>query len=300
MAGAAEFYCIGWWNIGMRGKTTTEASEDRIVYITAAIHEMKVRHRLDVLFLGEVTDASIKALRPLLKRDGFRIARSVAEMDFGLAVAYDSERLSLDPASLTNIIHRYGRGRRKVAQRVDVTLKGGARIGFYFLHWPSRLKHPVDSDRRAEMAAYLQGSIARFRRLTRDRPVIVLGDFNDEPNDKPLSKLLVTRHLHMAQKSEFLLYNPFWRFLADPVQYSQQGTLSRPQGTYYYRGGETHRWHIVDQMLFSSSFFGDSEWHLAEERTTIFEIPGVCEIGPNTKTPIDHLPILAAIERAGE
>ncbi|MCJ9691357.1 endonuclease/exonuclease/phosphatase family protein [Rhizobium sp. PRIMUS64] len=298
MNDAAASYCIGWWNV--RASEALATTEAHVSYVAAAIHEMKERHALDVLFLGEVTDTFINELRPLVKRDGFRMVRSGGKVDFGLAAAYNAETLSLNSSSLKSVIHKYGKDTRKIAQRVDIKLQGGDSIRFYFLHWPSRVYNPADTGLRSEMAGYLQNAIARYRAATTDKLVVVLGDFNDEPNDMPMRKLLTTRHVHMAQKEDFLFYNPFWRFLTDPVPYTREGRDARPPGTYYYTGGKTHYWHILDQMLFSSTFFGGSSWHLAEERTMIFELPGICEIGPKTRTSIDHLPILAAIERAGE
>lgn len=300
MKAVVTSYCIGWWNVRLRLPKDAVPSEGHIDYVFEAIKMMVAQHSLDILFLGEITEASVEALRLKLKQLGFRIQHSNTNPKFNLAVAFNPSRINVGSRGLDSVVHLVDDERRKVAQKLDVTLSDGTAVRFYPLHWPSRLYNPKDSALRSEMASYLRDTIRRFQDRSRGSSVVILGDFNDEPSDLPLMKLLGTRDVQMAKRRKYLFYNPFWRFLLSPTRYSRGVATQRPPGTFFYKKGKTHQWHVLDQMLFSSSFFGKSDWHLAEGSTMIFTFPGVCEIGPGGSNIVDHLPILAAIERIGQ
>lgn len=289
-------YCIGWWNVGFGKFADLTRLDEKAKYLTSAIERMVADHDLDILFLGEIEETGVETLRPKLKELGFRVEISTSEQMFGLAVAYKLGRLSPASVGLQNVIHLVASKKIKVAQRLDVTLSDGALIRVYALHWPSRLRNPQDTRLRAELASYLRDAIRDAHDDARINAVIVLGDFNDEPSDLSLSTLLATREVQMARRRKYLFYNPFWRFLANPFGSNDIGAIA-PRGTYFFARGETHKWHVVDQMLFSSALLGKSSWCLAEEKTTIFHVPGVCDIGPKGSKIVDHLPILATIER---
>jgi len=109
-------------------------------------------------------------------------------------------------------------------------LLNGEQVHVLVNHWPSRRDG-------AHLTAYKRVAAAEKNREIIDRirteegegaKIIVMGDFNDDPNDTSISEHLV--------QSDF--YNPM------------EQLLTRTEGTTSYRG----RWNLFDQIIFSNNF----------------------------------------------
>lgn len=113
-------------------------------------------------------------------------------------------------------------------------------------HWPSR-RDGVDVSSKNRMAAANKVlEIITFLRDKEDNPnIIVMGDFNDNPNNDSMRKL------------------------------SEKGQLFNPMKTLtsYSRGTQNHKfkWNMFDQILFSTNFFETDQNRLKFERADIFD-----------------------------
>lgn len=130
--------------------------------------------------------------------------------------------------------------------------------------------------------------------------MILLGDYNAELFADSLTiGLSSTRDITRVRKKPLLLYNPFWRHLGEAKIYKQgiDTTIKNRCGSDYYKSGSITRWYTFDQMLFSSYFIGNSDWHLNEELTGIIDEPELFNWVIDPKQKFDHLPIISVLEK---
>lgn len=109
-------------------------------------------------------------------------------------------------------------------------------------HWPSRLGGQELSEPLRLAAAELSKAIAdSIRRVSPLRPIIIMGDLNDDPQDESCSRVLgARRDAYDVPPTGF--FNPWWSILD-----SGRGTLT-------YRG----KWNLFDQIIVSGSLLPDN------------------------------------------
>ncbi len=120
---------------------------------------------------------------------------------------------------------------------------GGDTVSVIVNHWPSRLGGQEQSSYLREAAAELSKHIAdSLWTLRPGQGVIVMGDLNDDPQDKSCAKVLGAK-----KKAEGValhgFYNPFWSM------------LDRGIGTLAYRG----QWNLFDQIIVSGSLLEEHQ-----------------------------------------
>lgn len=100
-------------------------------------------------------------------------------------------------------------------------------------HWPSRLGGQEQSSYLREAAAELSKQIAdSLWALRPNQGVIIMGDLNDDPQDKSCAKVLGAKK-NQKDVSEHGFFNPWWKMLDDGI------------GTLAYKGA----WNLFDQIV---------------------------------------------------
>lgn len=109
-------------------------------------------------------------------------------------------------------------------------------------HWPSRLGGQEQSEYLRIAAAELSKNIAdSIRAVAPLRPIIIMGDLNDDPQDASCALTLgARRNAYDVPPTGF--YNPWWNILA-----SGKGTLT-------YRG----KWNLFDQIIVGGMLLPDN------------------------------------------
>ena len=103
----------------------------------------------------------------------------------------------------------------------------GKPIHFIIIHWPSRSKGKKTSEPYRIQAANLTRNILKNTSQSfPNQPIIVMGDFNDNPNDKSINTLL-------SLKENLIITNPFTQAFKNSF------------GTIAYRDS----WHLFDQII---------------------------------------------------
>jgi hypothetical protein len=123
----------------------------------------------------------------------------------------------------------------------DITLRSSQNtVTVIGNHWPARSAGVYESEPfrmlTAETVSYLLSTLLAS---DANRPILVMGDFNDEPFNRSIKEyLLGTRDRGRVTRSRSAprLWNPMWSLLSGD-----------PPGTYRY--GST--WHMLDQFLIS-------------------------------------------------
>lgn len=290
-----------WWNTSLAPIARVDrASSDDQAVVNALMSRFAAE--ADIICLGEVTEREVERLRTQDALSGYDIEVAQTDVErirFDTYIAFRAEKLcKLGQIPLID----YGNGRAlKIGMRFDLkVIEDGTTFHLFVAHWPSRLwcdAHHPDRDR---LALRLRDAVTDVLGADYSSHVIVAGDFNDEPFGVALEHhLLATRDSELVTRRRHLLYNPFWRHLGARRRASirDPGTR-RLSGSYHYKSGRVTRWHTFDQMIFSSSFMGHSNWRLRESSVRIMDIPEYTYIVLDGKRYFDHLPIAATIERA--
>ncbi|WP_457265733.1 endonuclease/exonuclease/phosphatase family protein [Pseudomonas sp. P5_C3] len=293
---------FAWWNVGLKPPVASAKEPDiatvlRPWFLFCHLEELL---ELDLVAFGEVSDSFVRALGRSFLRSGFEsisITGKEGRIIFDIAVFYRSDKLELIESK--NIVHPHYSGNLRVAVRLEFKVVGSEeRFYFYVSHWPSRRSRPELG--RDELGYALRADIDTvFKEEGYDAKVILMGDYNDEPFDKPIyDKLVATRDRRVVVEEPFILYNPFWRSLGGIQPYSRNGKLSPCHGTYYYKASShVTKWFTFDQIIVSSAFMGHTPWHLDEELTTVFSYQDDEYLGGEFFKNFDHLPIYGRVTR---
>jgi predicted extracellular nuclease len=101
----------------------------------------------------------------------------------------------------------------------------------YFIvnHWSSRRSGTEESEhKRIKAAKLVQEVITDIETETEDAKIIIMGDFNDNPNNKSIKQFLVNESF----------YNPM------------ESIYDKGRGSLNHKGD----WHLFDQIIFSKNF----------------------------------------------
>lgn len=131
---------------------------------------------------------------------------------------------------------------------------GGEKVHIIVNHWPSRsVKSPV-RERAGALVRQLKDSLVNIQPESR---IIVMGDMNDNPDDRSVSVALgAVREKNKAKKATDL-YNPWWNI----------SSAGGSKGTLKYNG----KWLMFDQILLSGNMLGGSSSVLKFYKAEIFK-----------------------------
>lgn len=143
----------------------------------------------------------------------------------------------------------------KFATRDQMCVVGslrGQRIAVIVNHWPSRLGGQEQSSPNREAAARLCVAISdSLWRIDPNIGIIIMGDLNDDPQDKSCSKVIGAKK-KIKDAAEHGFYNAFWELLDKGI------------GTLAYKS----QWNLFDQIIVSGNLCeagpykkDNSKWH---------------------------------------
>jgi endonuclease/exonuclease/phosphatase family metal-dependent hydrolase len=250
-----------------------------------------------------------------------------------VSLAFDERKLSVVERR-SHVVHmRYMT--RDIFEVVFELVETGERLVVIASHWPSRRLGRRESEPLriavAENLAYLvrdhllvdsityerlraEGDLAAVRARW-ETPVLLLGDFNDEPSDTSVvDHLQASSELERvvgptndvdgfrAQTADYretdaFLYNPCWRFLA-PENLGSFFISSTPAGEVF-----ANRYQVLDQLIASRGLLAPSGLRLDVESVDLWRAPSVAtpsgrprrfdrKTGKGTS---DHLPLVATL-----
>ncbi|WP_129974282.1 MULTISPECIES: endonuclease/exonuclease/phosphatase family protein [unclassified Pseudomonas] len=299
---------IAWWNTGMSPPTTKKSAKGKREakgFLTVLRH-LLVEDEIDLLGLCEVSLVEISAISLLL--EGFEEKNlKVVSLYSVSGNSVNDFCVIINERKVEYLDHQFV-NRRDEAR---VFYKAGVKVRFrvcnesvftvYLSHWQSRRSVP-EKPHRAELGSALRSSINAVFEMGGDNSHIVLmGDFNDDPyEDSMTHHLKATRDKSFVLANKRVLYNPFWREMGALIPYvhTDRPLWNYPYGTCYYKQGkEMTYWKTFDQMLFSSSFFGQGNWHLSEGATKIYSLIEFGRYFDDWSVVSDHLPVSTKLMR---
>ena len=294
---------LGWWNTALSPtKKKNRANNKELEAASTVVRFLLETVKVDFLALGEVSPEDIKALTEFLGE---------TLQDFVVVPTQEkSGRSSFDTSLIyqkwlrvntrESVIRRKLEQSTRVAQRFDLEVPTGEVLRTYVSHWPSRGTLGAWDPDRMTLGNALRGSVDVALEENPSAPLVLLGDFNDEPFDPVMDcALFSSRDKTLASKTQGLLYNPFWRHMSCYKHTTKEHQFS-DKGTYFHAGGQITKWRTFDQMMFSSSLLnGKSGWLLDENFTRVVDVPNLVETLEDKSNIFDHMPIIGRIVKEG-
>lgn len=219
--------------------------------------------------LCEVENDSV--LFDLTKRSPLRVqgyeyllTHSPDERGIDVALLYQPHQFRLLQTGEYEISFRQRRRKptRNILHVVGEVISGDT-IDLFVCHFPSRSEGKRETEpARIDAAALLRGKCDSLFTLRNHAHIVIMGDFNDQPNDKSLSRVLAAKRID-GQPDRNLLYNLF-----------QQMAPSQEYGTCKYQG----RWELLDQFVVSGNLLmRESNIRVSSEGAKIFRAPFLLE-----------------------
>lgn len=115
----------------------------------------------------------------------------------------------------------------------------GDTLHIFVNHWPSRFGGKAD--KRGQAAEEVRRQVDKLLAQNKDAKIIIMGDLNDDPNNKSVKKVL--NAVGKNKLDEGQLYN------------ASDDTFKQGFGTLYYRGA----WNLFDQIIVSQGLMKKSD-----------------------------------------
>lgn len=236
------------------------------------------------------------------QRYEFVITNSPDNRGIDVALLYQSDQFKLlsfseycvffsDPSSspTRNILHATGR----------IIL--GDTLDVFVCHFPSRRGGQLASEhKRLDAAELLREKVDSLFSIRQTANIIIMGDFNDHPDNRSLAETLNARSIHSPIASH-ALYNLFLHRIH-----------ARDFGTYKYAG----RWEVLDQLIVTGNLLNENNrLKIKEKEAHVFNPDFLLEndkrysgkrpfrtnLGPRYIGGFsDHLPVFFDLEIANE
>ena len=192
--------------------------------------------------------------QPALRDRGWEIAHAESPDQRGVdcAFLYNPKQFHLETVAYPLYYNEDG---SLYYTRGFLTIGGtlaGERVHAIVCHWPSRFSESPARERAGELVRAIKDSIiAQYPGSS----VIIMGDLNDDPDDKSLVKGLGAKRTKEECTADGDLYNPWWKTLRD------DGV-----GTLKYDG----KWNLFDQIIVSGHLVDGDRSHLQYFKNEIF------------------------------
>jgi predicted extracellular nuclease len=195
----------------------------------------------DVIGLVEVENMNVVKLLAYKLRDrDYVIAHRESPDERGIdcALMYDRKVFSIVMVDTIRVILPSGYNTRYILHVTLNHLSSHSNIHFIVNHWPSRRGGEAKSEpNRWAAAIALKTVVDSLLTLNKNEQIILMGDFNDEPNNSSISKILHAKNFDCKpgeKKSHYLLNLSFEKFL-------------NGEGSYLF-GSD---WNMIDQLIVS-------------------------------------------------
>lgn len=289
-----ELMCA-WWNCRLsppKNGATQYAITDGFNTSVCELLERGV----DILGLCEVARNHFSHLEQLLEDNDLGRYKILDLYSSGKSIddfclIYNSKKFSaaiaLDSANIRDALTNTW---LKAGVFAQLQFMDGENLFVGLSHWQSRQTFAEGSVNRLRLVQALRTKITEIMDESPSSPIILFGDYNDEPyHDSIVKGIGASRDAEFVRKRPHYFYNPYWGCLG-----SREGTL--PLGSYVHASAiEGSGGAVYDQILFSSHFLRD--W--------IFQCAGsiVGDI-PTLKSEVvwsdisDHYPVLSHLVRS--
>lgn len=298
---SSETLNLCWWNTRLappctsrKAKTAPKSRFAKAVEVIAAL-----ARDFDVVGLGEVDEQVVEQLQSEFARRGLDDfdwigpERGFVGKDRHLSVLFRRRKLAVEHVWLGD--NYKGRGWNSALSLRARLAFDDSTVQIFVVHWPSD-RWPKGRDIRAAIAHKLRQEIDKIQANPQAEPVVLMGDFNEEPFDSGVDAALCgERARRTVVPGGGRLYNPFWRRLGEPEALDRKSNEQNPPGTYRWGTGKDALWKTVDQILVSHGLL-DGCLRLKETATGILYPRTILRPDGGFMDGFDHLPVYAVLE----
>ncbi|MFH1197686.1 MAG: endonuclease/exonuclease/phosphatase family protein [bacterium] len=171
------------------------------------------------------------------------------------ALIYDADVFKVIESDIYEVKLSGGAKTRDILH-VNLQSNNGKSFHVFVNHWPSRSGGLAESEfKRIAAAEVLKKRVDKLFAADKDAQIIIIGDFNDEPDNVSLSKILGADNFNCVADDA-----------SKPALLNLAAELDKKNlGTYLYK----QNWNMLDQIIISNSFLDNSGW---EYKCDSFEI----------------------------
>lgn len=291
-----------WWNTSLsppRGKKVP--TDEEYIIATDVINYFANVMEADVFALCEVDEPDIDLIYGACNLSEYEVVYDFDSIGngsyFDIALFFRRSHFKLVESNRL-FASENDVDEKKIKAALEVILESnclGSNLHLMLSHWSSRMHRTPESSESHNYGAKLRSFLTLiFDQYETIPPVVLMGDYNDEPFNRSLSEgLISTRDYLMLKKKPRVLYNSFWKDMGY--------RLDCPWdigGSYYYRDGRYSKWYTFDQIIFSSYFLKEKDgWAVNRGMTKVFAplktLPSVLD----RRLRFDHLPVMSFVER---
>ncbi|MFA7228352.1 MAG: endonuclease/exonuclease/phosphatase family protein [Melioribacteraceae bacterium] len=219
-----------------------EKYEQKIDNLVKVINYMNNGCGPDILALEEVENINVikRLIYKMRDRDYIVIHRDSPDLrGIDAAMIYDRNVFMIDSVEAVPVALPGGNPTRDILYASLIHKKSKEKIHFFINHWPSRRGGEEKSNiNRLTAASVLKNELDTLKQIEKNSNIIILGDFNDEPDNESIAKILGAGDFECNNISGNSLLNLSFK------------TFLGKQGSYLYGGN----FDMIDQIIVSSSF----------------------------------------------
>ncbi len=225
---------------------TKRRFQKKIANISKAILSSCDFHMPDIVGLCEVENRFVLEQlinkTPLAKFD-YQIIHKDSPDPRGIDVAILYRKEQCIPISFNYIPLRDDKG--KIIRSREILYAcfevfGKDTLHVYFNHWPSRYGGQTETEhKRIRAAKQVRQEIEKLQQKFRSPKIVLMGDFNDGPNNKSMKDVLMAVEVSALSKNEIVNLSSEWK---------KRGTLKHKQS-----------WVVFDQVLVTGSLLSQKK-----------------------------------------
>jgi len=216
--------------------------EQKLSNLAKVINYMNNGCGPDILTVEEVENINVlkRLIYKLTDRDYIVVHRdSPDERGIDVGLLYDRSIFDIDSLAALHVELPDHNPTRDILHVVLIHKKNKEKIHVYVNHWPSRRGGEVKSNsNRVAAAEVLKRSLDTLASTSPKSNVIIIGDFNDEPNNESIEQYLGAKDFNCGSETNLTFVNlAYKKFLNN-------------EGSYLYNG----KFNMLDQIIISTTF----------------------------------------------
>ncbi|HPN37904.1 MAG TPA: hypothetical protein PL041_05830 [Melioribacteraceae bacterium] len=225
-------------------KWNTEKYKQKLTNLAKVINDMNDNNGPDIL--GLVETENINVVNDLINvinlsnNKNYKVVHIESPDPRGIdnALIFNSDFFNLIDSKPLHVYLDSSHSETRYILKVELQLTNGnnEKIKVFVNHWPSRRGGEDSSEKFRITAAKVLEKEINLSDCSIDN-IIIVGDFNDEPNNNSIKEILNAKSLKELCENPGCLFNL-------STEKKENG-----EGTYYYRGN----WNMLDQMIISRS-----------------------------------------------
>lgn len=224
---------------------TGERMKTKLGNIARVIEFMNQGHGPDLLGVEEVEHKSLlkSIIEDYMKDDRYEISYAESPDNRGIdnGLIFNKKIFKLEKVNTITVNLADGWPTRYILES-DFVYRGKP-LYVFVNHWPSRSGGAEKSEANRDSAASaLKRRTSELLKANKNADIIVIGDFNDDPSNRSITKVLDAEEMDGGSSPDSLLIN---------LSYE---SFKKGLGSFLYRDS----WNMLDQMIVSKGLFADS------------------------------------------